>query len=522
MTRLITITLASLLIAGGAAAQQTKVLMHYMPWYQTLPFSGYWGIHWAGPNDEFNPSVLAADGRPDIYSHYDPLIGPYDSSDPHVLEYHLLLMKLAGVDGVIVDWYGLSNTFDYPPIHSATEILFDATAEFGMEFSICFEDRSIEAQVNTGALNPNDIGSYFVGEFLWMQANWFTAPHYTRKDGRPLLLNFGPIYVTSPSPWATGFSLLNPTPYFFALHNLWTQPNADGGFTWFHWDAWAGSPSEALIKARLNAIHNGVSTDPDKVIPSAVAGFKDIYEPGGRFPFLDHNNGETLRQSLEVAVDGPWDIVQLVTWNDYGEGTMIEPTFEFGYTFLEVIQQNRADELGPSFTFTPADLRLPKRLFDMRVAGTAPTSTLDQVSDLLNTGDTAQARALLDVIDGTFVLPAPESMIVDAGGTLQFTSAVPGGGAGLTLRWFRDGVALIDDDRIAGATTQTLTIQQASYSDAGEYRLRVTVAGNNVESPAAIGGVRQSSLGPVDVNGDGAATDSDVNEFIQLVENAGG
>jgi hypothetical protein len=30
--------------------------------------------------------------------------------------------------------------------------------------------------------------------------------------------------------------------------------------------------------------------------------------------------------------------LQLITWNDFGEGTMIEPTNEFGYTYLEKLQ----------------------------------------------------------------------------------------------------------------------------------------------------------------------------------------
>ena len=34
-------------------------------------------------------------------------------SDPAVLEYHVLLMKLGGIDGVIVDWYGQDNYYDY-------------------------------------------------------------------------------------------------------------------------------------------------------------------------------------------------------------------------------------------------------------------------------------------------------------------------------------------------------------------------------------------------------------------------
>ncbi len=44
-----------------------------------------------------------------------PLIGPYASSDKAVIEYQLLLMKYAGIDGVLIDWYGSFDVNDYGP-----------------------------------------------------------------------------------------------------------------------------------------------------------------------------------------------------------------------------------------------------------------------------------------------------------------------------------------------------------------------------------------------------------------------
>ncbi len=77
--------------------------------------------------------------------------------------------------------------------------------------------------------------------------------------------------------------------------------------------------------------------------------------------------------------------IQLVTWNDYGEGTMIEPTHEFGYTFLEIVQQARRKELGQAFTFTADDLRLPARLYALlRKKGTIPAAQLGVISDALD------------------------------------------------------------------------------------------------------------------------------------------
>jgi glycoprotein endo-alpha-1,2-mannosidase len=80
-----------------------KVYVHYMPWFFNLKQDGYWGQHWTMTNK--NPNNIDITGKREIASHYYPLIGPYSSNDNDLQEYHLLLMKLSGIDGVIFDWY---------------------------------------------------------------------------------------------------------------------------------------------------------------------------------------------------------------------------------------------------------------------------------------------------------------------------------------------------------------------------------------------------------------------------------
>ena len=76
------------------------VLMHYMPWFETPEFNQKWGSHWTMNTQ--NPDIIvdATTGKRQIASHFYPLIGPYSSKDPAVIEYHLLLMKYSGIDGV--------------------------------------------------------------------------------------------------------------------------------------------------------------------------------------------------------------------------------------------------------------------------------------------------------------------------------------------------------------------------------------------------------------------------------------
>ena len=78
----------------------------------------------------FDPEMIK-DGMRSIASHYYPMIGPYDSGDPAILEYHLLLMKLSGIDGVVADWYGLSDDADYLLIHRNIAALVETTCFIG-------------------------------------------------------------------------------------------------------------------------------------------------------------------------------------------------------------------------------------------------------------------------------------------------------------------------------------------------------------------------------------------------------
>jgi hypothetical protein len=484
-------------LAAGAAYAQDTLLVHYMPWFQSQPFSGYWGPHWTGFNNEHDPTALAADGLPDIYSKYDPLIGLYDSSDPDLLECHLLMMKLAGIDGVIVDWYGTSNAFNYPVNQQASIALFNAAEQFGMQFAVCYEDRTIGALLDSGQLQPSQIESRMSADLQWVEDNWFASPIYAQKGGQPLLLNFGPITVQSPATWNNVFQTLNADPNFFSLHNLWTQSGADGAFMWVHFNVWNdGNPSTATIKQRYTNLINGVQPDPAKIIPAAKPGFDDAYQPPGRFEFLDHRNGQTLRESLEVGMEGPWETIQLVTWNDFTEGTMIEPTVQFGYTFLEVIQQERIEESGGAFPFDADDLRLPAQLYGLRKSGSVPAATLDQISQQLSGGLVEQARAALAAAIGDVIETQPVDAVAEAGGELRFEASLVPGLAGVSLQWTRDGVPLTDGPNITGANTATLIVSPASARDIGGYRLTATVGSVVAASDVVVGAVRA----PADVN----------------------
>jgi hypothetical protein len=359
-----------------------------MPWYVAKPFSQVWGWHWT--MNHFDPEQVVDEKR-QIASHFYPLIGPYDSGDPHVLEYHLLLMKLAGVDGVIVDWYGTQEFRDYGILHRNTQRLIDQAARLGVTFAICYEDRTVQAFVEAGRVKPEDRVAHAREEIEWLATHWFPLNNYVRLDGRPILLSFGQAGLTD-EEWSACLSELKSPVAYFSEHRRRTA--ACGAFDW-------PKPKEGL--EAVDRFCRSSRKWPQS-IPVAFPRFVDIYAEAGvhaSWGRIEDNRGATFRRSMQTALTTQACLIQIATWNDWGEGTVIEPSCEFGYRDLEFLQEMRREHVDARSSATAADLRLPLELLRLRRNTRRPEQTkhLDKIAELLAAGELAQARTELKSAD---------------------------------------------------------------------------------------------------------------------------
>ena len=380
------------------------VMVYYMPWFTAKPYSSNWGWHWT--MDHFNPDVINASGERQIASWYYPLIGPYDSSDPAVLEYHVLLMKLAGIDGVIVDWYGSANFLDYGINNQATVKLFQFTRKAGLKFSICYEDQTIQHMIDGNYFAASNSILHARQEMLYLQTNFFSDASYLRLQGRPVLLNFGPQYFMMSSNWENIFSVLAATnqPAFFTEDNR--LPVSLGAFSWppmwmSQMPGTGGVLSDAALKSYLAGFDQKASTWP-AFISSAFPRFHDIYQRAGLrtyMGYLGDRHSDTLRETLSRSLTNSSVIVQIVTWNDFGEGSIVEPTHEYGYRDLGIIQDSRRQYLQPDFSGNTNDLAMALRFYNLRrqsLANSVLSSELDRIFTNIVSGKIEDANLQLE------------------------------------------------------------------------------------------------------------------------------
>lgn len=381
---------AMLGMARAQAADQTVkpklLLAHYMPWYEAKPISQAWGWHWT--MNHFDPENQI-EGKRKIASHFYPTIGPYDSSDVSVIEYHLLTMKLAGIDGVIVDWYGLTDFRDYARLHRNTTRVLEQCERLGMSFVICYEDQTVAALVDAERITAAERVSHVASEITWLGKYWFKSGSYVKLDDKPILLSFGQTGLTN-EEWSQCLSQSEAKVTYFSQH--YRRSVAVGAFDW-------PVPSDAL-KA-FERFQRDARGWP-RSIPVAFPRFVDIYaeaKVGPSHGKLDDDKGRSFRMMLELALQSKAAVVQLATWNDWGEGTQIEPSREFGYRDLETVQQLRRTHLDEEFAAEASDLRLPLELYQQRVQASRPEETkrLDDIVAMIIVGELEQAGLDLGV-----------------------------------------------------------------------------------------------------------------------------
>jgi len=406
-------TLARRIWLYSESDEETKIIAHYMPWYQAPSVSGYWGWHWT--MNHFNPNSIDAEGHREIASQYYPLTGPYDSQDDDILEYQVLLMKLSGIDGVTIDWYGIEDFYDYAINNQSTQALFNFIEMAKLSFSICYEDQTIGHMVDGGHINTNDVYTHGQDVMLYLQDNWFTTDSYLKLSDQPVLLTFGPQYYHSSNEWDTLFSVLDVEPAFFTLDNQ-LAPVSVGAFPWPPmWASVGGVLSETALNNYLSNFYQAAQSW-EYLCASAFPAFHDIYQQAGlgfSYGYLDPQNGETFRNTLYTALENDPEIIQIVTWNDYGEGTIVEPTVEFGYQYLEMIQDVKRDSIDTTFPYTYADLDIPLQLFELRkffATDNEVNQLLDSVFTLIVTGDLVEAVTIIDSLNTVAGIDMNESI----------------------------------------------------------------------------------------------------------------
>jgi hypothetical protein len=320
------------------------LVAHYMPWYgapdQSVGKNEKW-FHWIwdGKNAVHNPDKILPDGQRDIASVCYPLIGPYNSNDRAVVHYHLATMKATGIQGIFIDWDGPHSVIDRP-----ISMILDEAQKEGMKVGICYEEKS--NFVWPDFRNPQNRAQaidYAVSDLTYILKNYAVKPAFMRRNGLPVLFQFngygdgkiGPRYYT-PAEWETIMSRL-PEKIVYGRQGLDPAYSTSTQFRYTWNPLTPADGSQFAVDAR-RLINGGKASFFMSMISP---GFDDTGVWGwGGGPRIENRDGlAVLKQTMSLALKGNPEIVQVVTWNDFNECTVNEPTRKYGFSDVDAIAQ---------------------------------------------------------------------------------------------------------------------------------------------------------------------------------------
>jgi len=272
-------------------------------------------------------SILYPGSTTKIYAHLVAWFGGsghmnvgYTSADPSQVHRQVEDMISRGIQGAILDWYGVSAG----GINQAAMALKqEAESHQGFQFAI-MEDGG--ALFNSAVANHCDVTDQLLSDLSYIATQFEVSPAYIRMNGRPVVFMFG--VETFFIDWNHVLaSAANQPLLLFRGSEGFSGNIANGGFQWI--DINSNNPFDPELAAQ-DQFYSGAVAKADRIaIGSAYKGFNDTLALWSTNRFIHQRCGQTWLSTFKeiskyYSASRQLAALQLVTWNDYEEGTSIE------------------------------------------------------------------------------------------------------------------------------------------------------------------------------------------------------
>ncbi len=388
-----------------------KVFAHYLPWYDGTSSQGTPRRGWCYEGD---CTDLA-----NIHYSNSPRIGEYSQFDSEVLEYHIFTAFVAGIDGFIIN---LNPSSDYQK--NITNNLLNELNTLRNTYPELVDFKIIISYDN-GSATPSDITNYFT----YVHDNIYKNPTYEDLIFRDELTNKQVLQTWSESDPAAYYqnaqTLWGKDSILLMVRNAVNFDHADANFGWVNYlvndpldnSSWGEPYFNDFDWAMARQPEFGLTTSANVntlMMGMVYPGFNDENVPtfwnGGTSRYLQRNvtAGETMSLTWDkqmtyteqrlggyINVENPW--VQIITWNDWPEGTSIEPATDdtYGFQALET-NHTKIGQCKGNTAYAVECLDIAYLIYEARQQGALTEA--NAATTLLLNGQCNDARLLLDPV----------------------------------------------------------------------------------------------------------------------------
>jgi PKD repeat protein len=278
-------------------------------------------------------SLLYPGSTAKIYAHLVPWFGfgdhmnvGYVSSDLLQVQKQVNDMLSRGIDGAVIDWYGRGESSkNFASYNLATqEFMHQAELHPGFTFAIMHDAGALKTCAATIGC---DVTQTLIDDLNYANLTYWGSTASLRSGGRPVVYLFGHEAYTI--DWTRVRAGVAGNPMFiFRNGSGFTKPQTSGAFSWV--EPTMVTATNLMAINYLDGYYKTALAFPTEYSTgSGYKGFNDTLALWGSNRIIDQQCGQTWLATIADAGKHYSSLkqmlgIQLVTWNDYEEGSEIE------------------------------------------------------------------------------------------------------------------------------------------------------------------------------------------------------
>jgi len=262
----------------------------------------------------------------------------YNSSDASTIARQVTEAADAGITGFISSWWGPGDQTD---TNFARLLAYAATFEKATHFHFA---SSIYFESDSSGLSGT---STIITALRYVLAHYSNDAHFFHWRGKPVIFFWDPLgNGRTLATWAYIRSQVDPN-----NQTIWSAEGVDTTllsvfdgihlFSAGYWGIQNGDMTavDQGFRAKVNAYNQ--AHQAQKIWAAGVLpGYNDTLIPGRTGTYIvPHNNGATYGTSWLAAIASNPDWITITSFNEWFEGSMIEPSVHYGNQYLNLTLQ---------------------------------------------------------------------------------------------------------------------------------------------------------------------------------------